>query len=489
MIEMHAVLRVRWIGALLLTGACGCASFGPAAGEGRRAPAAGVRSDWGPFYSHYEDAAGAVRRRSAGPFWESRAAETNRLDALRPLYARSRTGDGWRHTDLLWPVGSVSTLGPDVQSRFLLAYYHDYDRTDPDGAWRFMLLPVYYQGRSKAGHPYFAIFPLGGRVEDFLFKDRIDFALFPLWVHSEIAGIETDSWLFPIYARTDDPRQKRLRIFPFYGQVRMRNHYKKTFVLWPLWSEAEWYYRQSFGSGYLLFPLYGRIRLSDQESWMVLPPFFRYSTGQRGESGYFPWPLVQWERGQRNKLYLWPLYGRRDQSGLSYRFILWPVYHHSRVERPDHVLRTHKVLPFVYTESKTRPYPPGGTDPRIARRVEIWPLCSWERDATARRLRFPDLWPGRDPPPVERSWAPCWTLFEHDINGDGADTELLWGLVRRLRRDGGAAAHVSLFPLFERTRDERDGRMHRSWSVLKGLVAREEEDGAARIRLLYFIEF
>ena len=471
--------------------AAGCASL-PGRGGGAPTAPCGVRSDWGPLYSRMTDIEGHDRLRILGPLWERRTGPDSRqtLHAFRPIYARERDAAGWIHHDLLYPLGTGSTLGHDTEWRVLVGWYQDYDIRDPESAWRLMILPFYFQGRSKEGEDYFAIFPFGGRIDDLLFRDRIDFALFPLWMRSEFRGIETVNWLFPVFARTDDPRLRQLRIFPFYGKIQRRDYYRKRFVMWPFWTDAVWSYPRSYGSGFVLFPLYGQIKLSDQSSWMVIPPFFRHTRGARLEGGYYPWPFIQIENGQRRKFYIWPLYGHRHQSGMSYRFLLWPLVHQYRMDRGDRSLDTYKILPFVFTEREHIRYPDSGAGaPPPARRVELWPLGAWDRPSSGpERLRIPDLWPGRNMEPIDRSWAPWWTLYRMDRHAGDVDCEALWGLYRHRRR-GPEARHLSLFPLFERTRDNRAGKSHVSWSMLKGLIARHEEDGDARYRVLYVFTF
>ncbi len=481
----------RWVAlAAPLWLASGCASLSSRDGAVHPAPC-GVRSDWGPLYSRMTDLEGRDRQRILGPLLERSLGPTNQtLHAVRPLYAREREATGWTHHDLLYPLGTGSTLGNDTEWRVLVGWYQDYDTSNPASAWRLMVLPIYFQGRTREGDHYFAIFPIGGTIGDFLFRDRIDFALFPLWMRSEVRGIETVNWLFPVFARTDDPRLRQLRIFPFYGRTQRRDYYRKRFVLWPIWTDAVWTYRNSHGRGFVFFPFYGRLQLSDQSSWMVFPPFFRHSWSAQLSSGFYPWPFVQVESGTREKFYLWPLFGYRAQAGYRYRFLLWPLIHQTRTDRGDRDLHTFKALPFVYHETERIRYPdPSRKAPPPAGRFELWPLGAWDRpSAGPERVRVPDLWPGRNMPAIDRSWAPWWTLYRLDRRGPDADSEALWGFYRHIRR-GDQASHLSLFPLFERTRDERAGTSHASWSILKGLLAREEDDGRARVRLLYVFTF
>jgi hypothetical protein len=153
------------------------------------------------------------------------------------------------------------------------------------------------------------------------------------------------------------------------------------------------------------------------------------------------------------------------------------------------VVRRWKALPFVQYETETLRRPPPNAAPIRHRYLRLWPLLSYERRGAESRLRALEPMPFRNPPPIERSWAPFWTLFERTVVGDACDTELLWGLFRRQRR-GAARVRTSIFPLIEWSADRAEPEARaRSWSVLKGLVGVESVGAHRRFRVLYFLRF
>lgn len=456
----------------------------------RSAPALAPEFDWGFIASRRVDASGQTRFRAAGPFFETTHTPDGATGwALRPLYAHDEDPvSGWSHRYMLWPVGSVHRLKGDLSWRVLLAWGHRFDCHDPRSRYRVWFLPFYFQGRDKQGETYHAVFPFGGRIHEILGMDKTAFVLFPLWSRSSVGDVRNHDILWPIWSRSRGGNIERFRVFPFYGRTEKKHAFKKRFILWPFWTQARYSYPQSSGFGYVFFPFYGRIRLTDQRSWMVLPPFFRYSTSQRVNKLYAPWPFLQMSWGEEQKFYLWPLFGRWQRSGLDSSFLLWPIFSRERLDRNTQVLRRYWALPFFYYETLRNRYERDPQRQVAARAFRFWPVMSYARTGSDRRLRVLDLWPLRRTTGVHRLWTPFWTLFEYHRVEDRSDTECLWGFFRAERR-GDAYRRVSLFPLLEWSRDRREPEERRSWSLLKGLVETRREGDTRAWRVLYFIRW
>ena len=463
------------------------AGVAPVYGDGAR----DAEWDWGPFASRLRDVHGTTRLRAVGPLVEyARDDEGRYLLAIRPLAAGAGDAEtGWTRREALWPLLAGKKLREEATWRFALVWYQDFDVNDPAARWRLWVLPVYFQGRDAAGRPYVAIFPLGGRLREFLMLDQVDFALWPLWVRSRQNEVRSTTVLWPIFSRTRGKGIYRIRVFPFYGRSAMRDHYVKKFILWPIYTEAEYRYPDSQGFGFLLVPFYGRIRLTDQRADLVIPPFFRYGRGERQSQVHAPWPFVQIGWGEIQRFYLWPLYGADRRYGVETGFALWPIFWRERTERAQTVFHRWAALPLLQVESETPRRPREGALEPSKRYVRLWPLASYERIGAERRWRAPVLMPFRDPPPVDRNWTPLWTLFERTAVGDRADTEILWGVFRRQYR-GAEGCRTSIFPLVEwSVRRDPTGAAPptRSWSMLKGLIGYERSGEQRALRVLYWI--
>ncbi len=437
--------------------------------------------------SRLTDIDGRERLRVLGPLYERAVSADGDLRAVRPFWAHeNQLTNGWSRDDYLWPLGFGKEFNREHTVQFGLVRWTDFDVGDPESRYRFWLFPLYFQGRDAKGQDYTAVFPLGGSIHEFLMQDEIDFALFPVWLRHSVNGIGTDNVLFPIYAHTDEKGIYRDRVFPLYGYLKHRGQFEKRFILWPFWTQARYDYRQSQGYGYVFFPFWGHIRLTDQEQWMVLPPLFRFARGQQMNETLAPWPFFQYQSGKRRRLYLFPFYGRKSWPERDRMFVLWPVGWRFKSTAGDSTVRNYRVLPFFYYDTRRLRHPAAGEDDLRARRFECWPLASWQRAGEDRQFQCLDLWPGRDPEPVARSWAPLWTLAGYRARGEDSDLEVLWGLLRRAHRDG-AMSRTSLFPLVEWERDRRDGADAHAWSVLKGLIGYERAERASTVRLLYVI--
>lgn len=468
----------------------------PVAGDARAAESEALEFDFGPLVSRQRDLHGAMRLRVLGPFFERATDEDGQaLTAVRPFYSRYDNPELERsRSEYLWPVGYSKRFRDEHSGRVLLAFWTRFDMNDPKSRYRFWVVPLYFQGRDQQGENYAALFPLGGRIHEFLGRDKIEFVLFPLYLRTELNEVPSYSWLWPIFSHTSGRGIYRFRVFPFYGQNRFRDRFNKKFVMWPIWSSAEYFYPGSSGKGYILFPLYGRLKLDDQRSWMVLPPFFRVSRGERVNLVLAPWPFFQRRTGEIRQTWVWPLWGQKRMHGVQTRFFLWPFLHQERVDRGEEVARRTYLLPFYYSDvHRKRAYAPepGAPVPRgemTANYQKIWPLVSYIREDGETRFRMLALWPLKHTPSIERNYAPFWTLIHKVRYEDSSDTEILWGLYRRQVR-GPDKSYTSLFPLFERTRDNRAEESIRRWSLLKGLIGYERKGTNKRYQLLYLLRW
>lgn len=451
---------------------------------GNAARAARPSFDAGFFASRHTDPSGDERLKVLGPFFEMAAStQGQKLVAFRPFF--SAVSDPVAQPDrelrdYLWPLAVQRRMGDESRNRYglIMTFGHGGTATNAPPRHRFWLLPVYFSGKDARGYSYRAVFPLGGTIREFAGRDEIRFVLFPLRSTSRLNDLETSNWLWPLISRTTGEGVHRFRFFPFYGRSVREGQYDKRFVVWPIWTSARYEYRRGSGGGFLLFPLYGRMKLEDQTTTWVLPPFFRFTRGEHMDLINCPWPFFVRARGDVNMTRVWPLWGHKQVGNLERTFVLWPIFWDEHVERGDERQHRFLAVPFVQWETQGIP----GERPRV-RRHKVWPLYVYRREGEARRLRALELWPFGDVAAVERNWAPLWTLYDRTCVDQDCDTEVLWGLFRSQRREAGG--RWSLFPLFDWQRD--GGR--RSWAVLKGLFGADHADSQTRWRVLYWFTF
>ena len=396
------------------------------------------------------------------PFYET-VCGTNgaSFTAVRPFYSRSETEERWQR-DYLWPLFTQKGFKEETYARFLFLGWHaDF----PGPRERTWLLPFYYQGTAQDGTNYAALFPFGGRICEFLGRDQVEFALFPLLARSRVNDVKTLSVLWPIFSRTQGDRVERFRVWPLYGTSQLEGEYRKRFICWPLYTSVKFTNPRNPGGGYILFPFYGRVTTDKATNRWYLPPFFRFSEGGGQRIIYAPWPFIQRSDGDVQKRYLWPLVGTKKVGTVTRNFWAWPIIWNSRVEYTDHDVMRRNVLPFYYSEKKvvTRSSEKSDVGEVAERYWKIWPLMSWERTEEASRFRLLELWPLRRMAGIERNWAPLWTLYRRAENDQGVEHRLLWGL-GELEKGAGKT----------------------KWSLLKGVLGYRNEDDNRSIQVLFF---
>lgn len=465
-----------------------------------RAYSTGKAFDWGPLASRQQDVDGVWRFRAAGPFHE-RAAASNAwvLSTWRPFYSRVADPAEIRAAqDFLWPLATARALGRQSTWRCLLWFGFNHDLAAAAPRERTWLIPFYFSGRDATGGAYRAIFPFGGTIREFLGRDEISFVLFPIRSTSRLNDLHTSNWIWPIYAQTRGPGVYRFRVFPFYMRSVRDGQFDRRAILWPFWSHVRYDDPRAPGEGYMLWPLWGRVRVTGQDTWWFVPPLFKFADSEERTQINAPWPFVQYARSKHSgaaeaalfaagrapgyrKLFLWPLWGRKQMEHLDRTFALWPLLWWQTVDRPGALQERFVAAPFWFSEREVTV-----TNGAIAaRRTKLWPLYSYSRRGDASRFRSLALWPFADAAAVERNWAPLWTVVSRQRNGEDCDTEALWGLYRDRVR--GPDRSVSVFPLFDAYRQADPPR--RGWSLLKGLVGREQCGSHVRWRVLYFLRF
>jgi len=474
--------------------------------------------------------------------------------AVRPFY--SRVGDEENRRvlqDFLWPVAMHKDFLGETYWRVLCAFGHDFDNTRPGGRFRFILFPFVYAGRDIHGERYFAVFPVGGKVNEFLGRDTIRFVLFPLYMYSAINDVKTTDVIWPFVSWTTGHDVSRFRVFPLYGQSGKGDVWKKRFVVWPVWTSAHYAYPDGqTGGGFVLWPLFGHARLTDQTSWMFLPPFFRWSWNDKGyRSGNTPWPFVQYSyggKGRAEKLFLWPLWGARSTEAYRSSFFLWPLGSSLDVDRGPYRLHQFSFFPFVFYEKKeargqrseVRGQPPSPTGYGVPGRSEVRGVESeladgQEVEAQGSNTEFqvssfesvsntPSLHHSITPtnPVVTGRYFKLWPLASYLREDDATRIRLLdlwpgkqlsaiernlaplWTLYSHVRV-GGAGEDEVLWGLFRRSNDGQ-GRRHlslfplfscdrsaaddsRRWSFLMGLMGYKREGLRKTYRVLYFLSF
>ncbi len=449
------------------------------------------------------DVAGSARFRALGPLAEYQQGDNGiTFTAARPFYSVVNDPASQRLLkEYLWPVGMIKENRGETYSRFLVFFSHDFNNTNSCSRKRFIGFPFFYAGRDINSNKYFAVFPIGGSIHEFLGRDEIDFVLFPLYASSSVKDVKTHDILWPIVSWTKGGDVSRFRIFPFYGQSKNKERWTKRFVLWPLWTSVRYEYPDQKGSGFILFPLYGQTKVKGKKSWTFLPPLFKMARGGKNNMElHFPWPIVQYRSiGLDKKFYIWPLWGKKTVGPLRSSFVLWPIIGLEKTQNKDTVSSKFRLLPLFYHEKvlvKNKQAEAGveGNTPAGAEKEKVreryfkfWPLFSYNRVEEDVSFQTLALWPLKRTQSIERNWAPIWSLYSHKRAGNNVEDEVLWGLFRRYS-DGAGDGRVSLFPLFSSERSAKENGQ-REWNFLLGLAGYKREGLQKTYKLLYVIKW
>lgn len=387
--------------------------------------------------------------------------------AWRPFYSSSAEGERWRK-DYLWPLYTRKGFKAEEYSRFLF-FGHSADFGAESGRDRNWVIPIYFQGTSKEGENYFALFPIGGTIHEFLGRDSVSFVLFPLYGRSHINDVKTTTVLWPIGSKTSGEQIERFRIWPLYGRSVLEGEYDKKFYLWPIVNTVEYTNERNPGGGFIIVPLYGRIITENADNYWLAAPFIRYMRSDEQWIVHAPWPFIQLAGGTMHKRIFWPLYGKKSLGTLTKTFYLWPIIWDSQTEYARHDRNRRLVLPvFVYESDVANKATESQAEGDVLNRYwKLWPLMSWERLGEESRFRTLELWPLRNTPGIERNWAPWWTLYRRVETGGETGHHLLWGLYR-----------------------QTNGPERFEWSLLKGLAGykKTETNRAYRFLFLWFGE-
>ena len=460
---------------------------------------------------------GAVEIEALGPLIALRDGPDGFSHALRPLY-QHKANHGLPVTDWLAPFGRRFVVEDGTRWRFWPLVWAGETRHGPAGdAWNLVVFPVVFAGDGPAdGDGYFALWPLGGRMTGLFGLKHYDFALWPLFMRTEMDITEPSvSWTVLLGAgwTTGGPRDGSWRILPFYRH-RLVRHADGTLrtdqrtVAWPFVTWGQDFLDTSAPSRrWAVWPFVGR-DVSDRwvrNTWLW--PFLtvnRETVAPEGREPAFrydlPWPILHWARDEQHEAFrLWPFYSRQefedlrstawliplgDGTAFGVPFV-WQRWSRDRTtsdeawprawyERSD----TH-VVPFWHS-SERRVEGREGLDTQ----AQAWPFVHHDRTAGGRLdAGLLSLVPVRNYEflrPFEELWSPFWTLARSRSDGRAHEQRLLFDLV--VRREDEQGLRISVPVLYSRRPEPGGVARH---AFLWGLVTvRADQAGTAAVSLL-----
>jgi hypothetical protein len=430
-----------------------------------------------PFYSEHWKAGGGVETESlGGVVLTHRPSVEAELDswAIRPLFIHEWK-EGISRTEFLSPFGTVTRTNKEFTWAFnpIARYSRTKGAEGLEDRYSLLVLPLgLYFSQFPDGRRVRAAFPFLGVIDGFLTFDRLEFALFPLYMRSERGGRTTWHWLFPFLSYSESEDGIAWRVWPLIGHDQREGRYDRWSFLWPIFQFQK--NEQRLGPEHeeltwAVFPFIGRTEQGTFRSTTVLWPFLGYS--EDSASGFkswdMPWPLVSFQSpgnsGRASRFRMWPFYSRYEGDGMVTRSWAWPFLHHSIEQYPDGEREAHSLLPFY--QSVKRHY---DGEEKPTHWQKLWPLWQHEEGADHIRSAIPALNPLWRTSQVDRHYSWLWELYSMEGEG-GRNHQRGWlGLWRRESDEH--EIRTSLGPVWSQRTYRSEGVLIHENSLLFGLL-------------------
>lgn len=417
-----------------------------------------------------------------GPLAKIEAKNDELEYALRPLFYRAVDDADVSQTEILYPL-AVERSQPDADffdSLHLLNY--DFGARERGSSNQFYLFPFLFYGEDPEQGRYAAVFPIGGLLYDWFGRERITFALFPLYSRTETGSSRTDHVLWPFFSLTTGEHERGFTAWPLYGQSQRDGVFTKKFFLWPFcFIEETGLDSASPMSRAAVLPFWFEQESRDYSQRTVLWPFFTWTQDRAREYEQWdaPWPLVRVTKGTtRHGLRLLPFYADETVEARRKRWFLWPVYQIEDVNTESLARQRHRVLFFLYSDLLERKLETGAEK----RRIDFWPLFGYQRENGVSRFNALALLDPFFPEnlAIERSWSPLWRVYQQRWDAQGnLVISVLWNLYWHERQ--GEQTALELFPLFDYRQERTETRLR----LLKGLVGLRRDAERNCLNLLF----
>ncbi|HWF18742.1 MAG TPA: hypothetical protein VG754_05715, partial [Verrucomicrobiae bacterium] len=388
------------------------------------------------------------------PFFYSEQRDTQRQWAFPPLMVH--TEDSATETSgfqFIYPVLTYHQYGKEHRWQFfqILSLTGGQNQTNMNTR-RFTLFPLYFQQRSTdPSKNYTAFVPFYGHLENRLFRDEIDFVLFPMYSKTRKKDVVNYNMPYPFFNKHYGDGMYGWQVWPFIGRehkdVTTRTNsmheqevnpgHESEFIMWPFYTQSTngiGTTNASWQEGLLPLRTSYRSGLRDSDSWGW--PLGLTHTIDR-EKKYVewdaPWPLVEFAHGEgKTERRVWPFFSRAHNENLEDVWYCWPVYKRNRIHSPPLERERTRIMFFLYSDLKMKSTETG----REMRRRDFFPFFSRTRDLNGNeRLQvlaiLEPIYSGNKG--MESEYAPVYSFWRAEKNPKtgAASQSLLWDLYRR----------------------------------------------------------
>jgi hypothetical protein len=420
------------------------------------------------------------RTESAGPFYYSEQKDSETTWALLPFYSCHRdTGVPAHEDNYLYPLLTSTRYGTEYRWQLfqLISFSGGVEQGDIPKK-RTTLFPFYFRQRSPDTNlNYTAFFPFYGQLKNRLFRDEMNFVMFPIYGETRKRDVVTDNYLYPFVHVRQGDGLKGWQAWPLvghehkevttktngFGETTLIGGHDRSFYVWPL------YFYQNNGIGTdnpekfrASIPLFVYSRSPQRDATSVLWPFFTWidERAKKYHEWQGPWPFVIFTRGEgKTTSRIFPLFSRSHNQDMASESYLWPLYQHRRLQAEPLDLNRIRVLFYLYSSVTEKNTETG----HVKKRLDMWPFFTWHQEYNGKE-RLQILAPFEPMVPnnrgIERNWSPLWSFWRAEENPKtGAASEsLLWNLYRRET----APAHRKVSLLFGLFQYQWDGETRRT---------------------------
>jgi hypothetical protein len=421
-----------------------------------------------------------------------------RTEILGPLVSVEKTTNEWGWTfsplmsyrynpgadassfDFVYPILTKRRFGTESMFQvFEIFQFSTGNNQKQEQKRRFTLFPLYFQQRApNTEDNYTAVMPFYGTLKNRLFRDRIHWVMFPVYVQTDKRGMITDNYLAPFFHVRHGAGVKGWQFWPVtgvehkdittktngFGDVESIAGYDKFFAAWPF------YFHNTMGIGTtnverqrVIIPFYVKLRSPARDTTAYGFPLGFTKIDNREQKFHewgAPWPFIDFARGEgKNVNRVFPLFSFGKSPTLESDFVLWPLYKFNRVTAEPLDRSRMRILFFLYSDLIEK-----NTARNTAKhRTDLWPLFTArkEHDGSERLQIFAPLEPLiPENEHIERLYSPIWSIWRSETNGKtGAYSEsFLWNLYRRDETKTEKKV-TFLFGLFQYRADENGGHV------------------------------
>jgi hypothetical protein len=371
-----------------------------------------------------------------GPLFFLQSGQGIERQGVRPLYLETESA-GTTEGSFLYPFFTWRQQeGYRTFSFFQLLNTRSDTTGDGPADERFDVWPFWFsRDNGDEAASYRAFFPFGGTIKNRFGRDRITFAAFPLYSHTEKAGRHVTHAPWPFLRFVEGDGHEGFEFWPFYGRVAREGDYDRQFWLWPFGYKSARnlsapvpdvkvgalpFYSRDTGPGYI----------NENYAW----PFFGYSDRTepyRYHETRWLWPFLVQGRGDDRYVNRWgPLYTHSVIKGTDKTWVLWPLYRNQRWTADGLAQEKTTFLFFLWWSLEQRS---PDREVAAAHKTHLWPLFSaWDNGAGRRQVQalspFEVFFPRNDP--VRQLWSPLFALYRYDRQPDTTVRHaLLWNAV------------------------------------------------------------